>query len=311
MWIQGSTLSISQRSLSPERPLSSRQAQAQALANQLIQSYSSRRSVEAALAFMEDSAPDTAISDDDVLALPLPSSILPSFGIPLGYGVKGGAAREALIATLSVREPHQPRDIDLIRRGSYRIPADDEVARALMGRDYEHGARVELIRSLPGYLQSRDLSVNEVTAIDSTVYTSLLCVLDTIGHVLRPSRYRSGTLHKRPSLLGTSLLKMVRLYAEGSVLGENWSITGIPEEVSFSEFDLAIHLNKAFQRDEAVAERFLHTLEVLSLLSATENRVDRALRELEHLRHGEKGLFPDVPATHWESILAEKSPEDT
>lgn len=311
MWIQGSTLSISQRSLSPERPLSSRQAQAQALANQLIQSYSSRRSVEAALAFMEDSAPGTAISDDDVLALPLPSSILPSFGIPLGYGVKGGAAREALIATLSVREPHQPRDIDLIRRGSYRIPADDEVARALMGRDYEHGARVELIRSLPGYLQSRDLSVNEVTAIDSTVYTSLLCVLDTIGHVLRPSRYRSGTLHKRPSLLGTSLLKMVRLYAEGSVLGENWSITGIPEEVSFSEFDLAIHLNKAFQRGEAVAERFLHTLEVLSLLSATENRVDRALRELEHLRHGEKGLFPDVPATHWESILAEKSPGDT
>ena len=311
MWIQGSTLSISQRSLSPERPLSSRQAQAQALAHQLIQSYSSRRSVEAALAFMEDSAPGTAISDDDVLALPLPSSILPSFGIPLGYGVKGGAAREALIATLSVREPHQPRDIDLIRRGSYRIPADDEVAKALMGRDYEHGARVELIRSLPGYLQSRDLSVNEVTAIDGTVYTSLLCCLDTIGHVLRPSRYRSGTLHKRPSLLGTSLLKMVRLYAEGSILGENWSITGIPEEVSFSEFDLAIHLNKAFQRGEAVAERFLHTLEVLSLLSATENRVDRALRELEHLRHGEKGLFPDVPATHWESILAEKCPEDT
>jgi hypothetical protein len=104
---------------------------------------------------------------------------------------------------------------------------------------------------------------------------------------------------------------MVRLYAEGSILGENWSITGIPEEVSFSEFDLAIHLNKAFQRGEAVAERFLHTLEVLSLLSATENRVDRALRELEHLRHGEKGLFPDVPATHWESILAEKCPEDT
>jgi hypothetical protein len=60
-----------------------------------------------------------------------------------------------------------------------------------------------------------------------------------------------------------------------------------------------------------VGDDILHALEVLSLLSATENRVDRALRELEHLRHGEKGLFPDVPATHWESILAEKCPEDT
>jgi hypothetical protein len=306
MWIQGSTLSISQRSLSPERTLSSRQAQAQALANQLIQRYGSRRSVEEARAFIEENAPHTTTSDDDVLALPLPPSILPSFGIPVGYGAKGGAAREALIATLSMREPHQPRDIDLVRRGSYRIPADDEVARTLMGRDYELGARVELIRSLTGYLRSRDVSINEVTAIDGTVYTSLLCALDTIGHVLRPSRYRSGTLHKRPSLLGTSLLKMVRLYAEGFVLGENWSITGIPEEVSFSEFDLAVHLNKAFQRGESVAERFLHTLEILSLLPSTENRIGNALRELEHLRHGEKGLFPDVPAMQWQKALEEK-----
>lgn len=311
MWIQGSTLSISQRSLSPERPLSPRQAQAQALANQLIQRYGSRRSVEEARAFIEESAPDTAISDDDILTLPLPSSILPSFDIPAGYGVKGGAAREALIATLSMREPHQPRDIDLIRRGNYRIPADDEVARALMGRDYELGARVELIRNFTGYLRSRDISINEVTAIDGTVYTSLLCALDTIGHVLRPSRYRSGTLHKPPSLLGTSLLKMVRLYAEGAVHGENWSITGIPEEVSFSEFDLAVHLNKAFQRGEVVAERFLNTLELLSLLPATENRVDRALRELEHLRHGEKGLFPDIPTTLWDRVLDEKPPQNS
>jgi hypothetical protein len=180
-----------------------------------------------------------------------------------------------------------------------------------MGRDFEHGARVELIRDLGWYLRSRDLTINEVTAIDNVVHTSLLCVLDTIGHVLRPSRYRSGTLHRAPSLLGTSLLKMVRLYAEGNVLGENWSITGIPEETSFSEFDLAIHLNKAFQRGHAVAERFLHTLELLSLLPATENRVDRALQELEHLRHGERGLFPDVPAEEWARILADEARKES
>jgi hypothetical protein len=175
-----------------------------------------------------------------------------------------------------------------------------------MGRDFEHGARVELVRDLRGYLRSRDLTINEVTAIDDVVHTSLLCALDTIGHVLRPSRYRSGTLHRAPSLLGASLLKMIRLYAEGSVLGENWSITGIPEEASFSDFDLAVHLNKAFQRGAAVADRFLHTLEILSLLPATEDRVDRALQELEHLRHGANGLFPDVPAERWERIVGKR-----
>jgi hypothetical protein len=92
---------------------------------------------------------------------------------------------------------------------------------------------------------------------------------------------------------------MIRLYAEGSFNGENWTITGIPEEVAFSEFDLAVHLNKAFQRDQTVADRFLHTCELLSLIGASEARVRTALQELEHFRHGEQGLFPDVPADEW------------
>jgi hypothetical protein len=310
MWIQGSTLSISQRALLPERSLSPRQVRAQALANQLIQSYSSRGSVRDALLFIEEHAQASSTLDGDVLSLSLPPSTLSSLGIPCGFGVKGGAAREALILSMSLRAPHQPRDIDLVRRGTHPTQNDEVVAKAIMGRDFEQGARVEIIRDLSHYLRSRDLSINEVTAIDDVVHTSLLCALDTIGHVLRPSRYRSGTLHKRPSLLGTSLLKMVRLYAEGVAIGENWSITGIPEEVSFSEFDLAIHLNKAFERDITVADRFLHTLELLSLLPAADNRVDRALRELEHLRHGEKGLFPNVPRQHWERVLEGDGPRD-
>ena len=311
MWIQGSTLSISQRSLLPERPLAPLQARAQAFASQLIQSYSSRRAIQDALSFIEEHLSLPCPFEDDILSLPLPAATLSSLGIPAGFGVKGGAAREALVSRLSLRAAQQPRDIDLVRRGRHRIPADDEVGRAFMGRDFEHGARVELIRDLGGYLRSRDLTINEVTVIDDVVHASLLCVLDTIGHVLRPSRYRSGTLHKAPSLLGTSLLKMVRLYAEGSVLEENWSITGIPEETTFSDFDLAVHLNKAFQRGPAVADRFLHTLEILSLLPATDKRIERALQELEHLRHGEKGLFPDVPAEKWAQILTEKDGKES
>jgi len=309
MWIQGSTLSISQRSLLPEIPLSPRQARAHVLANQLIQSYASRTCAQEALSFIDEFAPNRSVLEGESISIPIRSSTLTSLGIPAGFGVKGGAAREALIEGLSLRPPQHPRDIDLIRRGFHRTPADDVVAKALMKRDFELGARVELIRDLGAYLRSRDLSINEVVAIDATVYTSLLCALDTIGHILRPSRYRSGTLHKPPSLLGTSLLKMARLYAEGNVRGESWSMMGIPEEVSFSEFDLAMHLNKAFQRGELVADKFLQTLEVLSLLPATEHRVNYALLELEHLRHGERGLFRDVPAERWGLVLKDKKPE--
>jgi len=310
MWIQGSTLSVSQRALLSERPLSHNQARAQALANQLIQSYTSRSAIQEALSFIDEFAPDRSFVDDERLSIPIPSSTLSALGIPAGFGVKGGAAREALIEGLSIRPPCHPRDIDLVRRGFHRSPTDDVAAKALMKRDFEHGARVELIRDLGSYLRSRDLSINEVVAIDTTVYSSLLCALDTIGHVLRPSRYRSGTLHKPTSLLGTSLLKMARLYAEGNLRGENWSMMGIPEAVSFSEFDLAIHLNKAFQRGEEVADKFLQTLELLSLLPATKNRIERALRELEHLRHGEKGLLPDVPAERWRLALEAEGPEN-
>jgi hypothetical protein len=195
-----------------------------------------------------------------------------------------------------------PRDIDLIRRGRFATPADDEVARIYMTRDYFHGARVELVHDLSRYLVSRDLTINEIASLDSTIAVSILGLLDTVGHVLRPSYYRGGTLHKKPSLDGRILLKMIRLYAEGECTNESWTVVGIPEETSFSEFDLAVHLNKAFQRGNAVAERFVHTCSVLSLIPASENLIQKTLEDLEHMRHGERGLFPDVPVEEWSKI---------
>lgn len=300
MWIQGSTLSISQRSLLAESPLSPVQARAQELAKQLIQSYSARGALSEALEFVREHVTLENGSSDNVLIIK--SSHVNQIPLPTTYGVKGGAARESLIAALKIREGRQPRDLDLVRRGHHRLASDEDVARRLMPRDYQFGARVELIRDMSDYLASRDLTINEVAWFDGLAHASLLCVLDSIGHVIRPSRYKGGTLHKKPSLYGQSLLKMARLYAEGACNNENWTITGIPEEVSFSEFDLAVHLNKAFQRGRIVAERFLHTCEILSLIGASDDRIRTALGELEHLRHGERGLFPDVPAHEWALI---------
>jgi hypothetical protein len=273
----------------------------------LIQSCGARHAHEAVVTFLEALAPNVTVDPDGSLRLPAPPNALAALKIPHPYGVKGGAAREIFASLLAGRSPREPRDIDVVRRGHHRTPKDDEVARAIMPRDFALGARVELIRKVSAYLSSRDLTINEVAVIDGTLVASPLCALDTLGHVIRPSRYRGGTLHRQPGLYGQSLLKMVRLYAEGSTVGENWSITGIPEEVSFSEFDLAVHLNKAFQRGRATAEKFLHTCEILSLISATNDPVANALAELEHLRHVERGLFPDVPMEEWRALsLAER-----
>lgn len=302
MWIVGSTLSISQRSLMGEHPASDAQRTAQRLAHNLIQSYSARHAVREAIDFVSGYVSCEVQAEGDWLRIALPTDPLTILGIPQGYGVKGGAAREALAVALGLRALRQPRDVDVVRRGKHPLPLDEEVARSLMSRDFAHGARVELIRELPRYLTSRDLTVNEVVAEGSTVSVSLIGALDSIGQVLRPARYRGGTLHRKPSLHGQSLLKMARLYAEGACEGESWSIEGIPEEVTFSEFDLAVHLNKAFQRGRPVVERFLHTCTLLSLITASEDPVRDALEHLEHLRHGERGLLPDVPAEEWARI---------
>jgi hypothetical protein len=214
---------------------------------------------------------------------------------PSPYGLKGGAAREALTAALSVRPIREPRDLDIIRRGHFPIATDDAIAKQYMPRDYTHGARVELVRDFTRYLTTRDITINEVGIFDTALTSSLLAALDTVGYVIRPSHYRGGSIHRAPSLDGRTLLKMVRLFAEAEIHNEPAILVGIPEEISFSEFDLALQLNKAFQRGTPVAQKFVDTLLLLGALDASHTPLPKLLEELEHLRHGERGLFPDVP----------------
>lgn len=297
MGIKLSTLTLTERALLSTTKASPLVSRAREIANIFISDRGSFRGKDAALSFLRKEAKVDFDWNGSYAMLSSAASVYPT---PAPYGVKGGAAREHLIATLGIRKARAPRDIDLVRRGSFRVSADDEAARKFMKKDYDHGARVELIPDLPRYLASRDITINELAVFDSSISTSLLSLLDTIGHVLRPSYYRGGTLHKSPSLDGSILLKMVRLYAEGACAGESWSLVGIPEETSFSEFDLAIHVNKAFQRDRVIAERFLHTCSILSLIPASDDFIRDTLENLQHLRYGEKGLFPDIPDGEWE-----------
>lgn len=289
------SFSLHHRSFEVDGQVSERTRVARDLARRTIESHFNTHTTKEALDFINSvSAHPFEFSGTHLRTL-RPQSPASTGGIPDPYGLKGGAAREALIETLNLRSPEKPRDLDLIRRGSHFTEKDEEVARELMPRDYHHGARVELITEIPRYLASRDLTINEVAILDGIVHTSILAILDTIGQLVRPSRYRGGTLHRDPSISGRTLLKMVRLKAEGAVRGELWGLVGIPLETNYSEADLAIHLNKAYQRSRLVAELFASYCVSLGLINPDKDALQYLLSELVHLSHGEHCLLRDVP----------------
>lgn len=290
-----SSLTITQRTLNETSVAAPLALRAREVATTFIADRGGARGWKAFLEFLSSTLtiPWERSANHITIRAPCPTAINPP------YGLKGGAAREHLISGLNLRQARAPRDIDLIRKGTHAIAEDDKMAREFMTRDYRHGARVELVRDISRHLATRDLTINEVASFQSLLFASPLAILDSLGYVARPSSYRAGTLHRAPSLDGRVLLKMLRLYAEGTKASEAWRVVGVPEEVLFSETDLALHLNKAFQRGESVARAFLEACQTVSLLPASPDPLRSILDELAHLRHGENGLLPDVPLTWW------------
>jgi hypothetical protein len=294
--ISFSSLSITQRTLLSRASSMPRAEDARALATKFIAQQGSQHVIREAVDFLSPCCENELVCHDRLISLTVTSNQQQEELPSPTYGLKGGAARELVVAALGVRAPRKPRDIDLIRKGNFPVPEDDLMAQRFMSRDFMHGARVELIRDIQRYLNSRDITLNEVAAFDRSVTLSLLAALDCVGHVIRPSQYRGGSIHRKPSLDGRILLKMARLFAEAEHFAEPALLVGIPDEVSFTEFDLAIQLNKAFQQGFAIARGFIDVLVLLGALEASTDPLQHALSELSHLRHGERGLFPDVPA---------------
>lgn len=178
--------------------------------------------------------------------------------LPPSYFIKGGGARLAL-AILLRREHEEPalRDLDLFRISTRWHPLDSELAERFMPDDLAHGHGVELVPTLEAYLATRDLTVNQVALVESTLICSPLAILDFVCRVIRPARYYPGTLHRPLALQGRVVTKMFRFRAER---GEEWSIVGIPRDSTMSSFDIALHLDRALSRGRPVAIEYLKQL---------------------------------------------------
>lgn len=215
--------------------------------------------------------------------------------LPKNVGVKGGVARSLLLSILGIPSL-TPRDIDLIRKGSFNVPLDEELARTYMFDDYRFGARVELFDSVTKHLGSRDITINEVMYINGVLTCTPFAILDALTLTLRPSRYRGGTLSRPPQLLGRVLLKLLRLRAEMTFSGTLWRVVGIPEDVTFGEFDLALHVEKSLQRSTEIAESFLDHVHLAGFLGHIDGTfLMPVLEELVHLTIGDSAVIRSIP----------------
>jgi len=189
--------------------------------------------------------------------------------LPAGYGYKGGAARCVLAYVLG-REGYflAPRDLDVVRFGKSWTELDATVSKHFMAEDFARGHGVELLRSSSYYFNSRDLTVNEILYFEGELLVSIVGLLDLLGLLLRPCRFLSGSLSKKPELRGSTLVKMLRLRAESLTAGVSWVLAGVTEEVVISDLELAVQLEKALSRGVDVGERFFALGRELGLFGA-------------------------------------------
>lgn len=183
--------------------------------------------------------------------------------LPVGYAYKGGAARSLLLRSLGVDPESMPRDMDIVRIADTEPfdGADDLVSREFMPDDYEHGNGVERLVDLQEYLESRDLTINEILATDKKITASRECILDNLRGILRMTDFEKGRYQGDDSKM---LSKILRFYSEAILKkGEafmpdygHWDFG----QVFLSPFWIALNVEKASQRGQIYLDAFIETL---------------------------------------------------
>lgn len=217
--------------------------------------------------------------------------------LPNGYYYKGGAARQMLGRLLGVHAP-PPRDIDLVRFGGVWNAGDTAISKRLMPLDFERGFGVEICSDMRRYHATRDLSVNEVIYGNGEVLASPIAVFDTLGGVLRPCQYIGGSIHRAPALRSATVMKMLRLRAEGIVDGFPWALIGVPPRQDIEPFDVALQLDKAFARSRRVAEVFIDQCHAVGIFADAEPAEDRFVGSLATIvarLYEPERLFRNIP----------------
>lgn len=178
--------------------------------------------------------------------------------LPWPYGIKGGGARLALERLLQrERSADVPRDLDLVRFGSSKggsalTKRDEQMARRFMAEDWQHGHGVEVAPSIEAFLQTRDLTVNEVVLLSGQIICSVRCIQDCLRGTIQPTAHLT-----KKGVTGATALKGARLVATRRVAGRPGELCGFDEAFPSQPFDLRLNYLRALEHSPQVAEMFL------------------------------------------------------
>lgn len=233
--------------------------------------------------------------------------------LPQGYAYKGGAARALLLRSLGLDAKAVPRDLDIIRRASDEpFPgADDEYAQRYMPDDFAMMHRVELVFDdrLDFYFSSRDITLNEVFATDTEVIASRECILDTIRHIIRPTRYElekgyDDEVYEMP-VNDRTLSRILRFYSAAVAQYDDFIVEDVNlwdlERYSIDIFDLALQFDRAIESGTEVAEIYLRKLKEYNQISKEVESVDDGIAFFQshiskldfYFRHAPRSQFQE------------------
>lgn len=211
--------------------------------------------------------------------------------VPTPYGFKGGAVRIALEALFGhdIRAL-RPRDIDLVRfgmtEGSASTQLDQELAAAHMPEDARHGHGVEVCASLDQYLQTRDFTVSQAALVGGQLVVARSALEDCYRGILRPTPH---LLAQGSVLEGKMFMKALRLCAERRARGLASTLSDLPPFCLASPFDLALHLARITEVNQAGIGHYL----ALAL--------EHGALDASWCIEGDP-FHPDTPAQVWEAL---------
>lgn len=227
--------------------------------------------------------------------------------LPEGYGYKGGTARALLLRSLGIDPSYEPRDIDVVRTSKEEsFPGQDaEVSRKFMPDDFASGYGVEVMPDINEYLESRDLTINEVLATDTEIVVSKKALLDTVRHILRVTPFERYRYSSDGDIGPKILSKLLRFYSESiHRYGEaqfqdiyDWEF----EQNFIGPFWLALQLDRAMEVSSSVAEQYIQEIKTKNLIPEKIKSIEDAVEYLSGKLQADRFYFRHAPIKQFAS----------
>lgn len=184
--------------------------------------------------------------------------------MPKGGFIIGGAARSAIQQMLG-EEVIPPRDIDIVGIEEFGAVHEDfrNFAHSVV-EDKKHDGESAKVEQLSTYIGTRDFTINEVLVGKNQCIATAEALKDLAIKIIRPTQFESGQYENyKTNEYGVSpklVMKAIRLreefkemYGKGQIEGiEDWQF----EAQNIPLFYIALHLDRAIDRGDKIAQRF-------------------------------------------------------